>query len=92
VGFTVTKKVGNAVIRNRVRRRLKAVAAEVLADFARDGQDLVIIGRMATIKRSYAALKKDMVKAVRKLNASAKETENISPTGAGERMGGKTVS
>jgi len=68
VGFTVTKKVGNAVIRNRVRRRLKAVAAEILPDRARQGQDLVIIGRMATIKRTYAALIKDLESAIRKLN------------------------
>jgi len=68
VGFTVTKKVGNAVIRNRVRRRLKAVAAEVLPERVRGGQDLVIIGRMATIKRSYAALIKDLESAIRRLN------------------------
>jgi len=68
VGFTVTKKVGNAVIRNRVRRRLKAVAAEVLPERVRGGQDLVIIGRMATIRRSYAALIKDLESAIKKLN------------------------
>jgi len=68
VGFTVTKKVGNAVIRNRVRRRLKAVAAEVLPKRVRGGQDLVIIGRMATIKRTYTALIKDLESAIRKLN------------------------
>jgi len=80
VGFTVTKKVGNAVIRNRVRRRLKAAAGEVLPDYAHAGQDLVIIGRMATIKRPYAALKKDLEKAIRKLNVDRNED------------GGKTVS
>jgi len=79
VGFTVTKKVGNAVIRNRVRRRLKAVAAEVLPAHIQGGQDVVIIGRMATIKRSYAALVSDMKLAVRKLNAKA------------EKNGGKAV-
>jgi len=69
VGFTVTKKVGNAVIRNRVRRRLKAAAAEVLAPLVRDGLDLVIIGRMATIKRPFDALKKDLATALIKLTA-----------------------
>lgn len=73
VGFTVTKKVGNAVIRNRVRRRLKAVAAEILPEQAAHGQDLVIIGRMAAITRPYQALKKDLETAVGKL-ARAKDT------------------
>ena len=73
VGFTVTKKVGNAVIRNRVRRRLKAVAGEVLPRRIVGGQDLVIIGRMATIKRDYAALKKDLKTAIRKLKISTLE-------------------
>ena len=45
VGFTVTKKVGNAVVRNRTRRRLKAAASAVLAASPVQGVDLVLIGR-----------------------------------------------
>ena len=67
VGFTVTKKVGNSVIRNRVRRRLRAVADKVLVDTAASGMDLVIIGRVGTIKRPYMALIKDLKMALKKL-------------------------
>ena len=67
VGFTVTKKVGNSVIRNRVRRRLKAATGAVLAETAVNGLDLVIIGRMGTIKRPYLALIKDLKIALKKL-------------------------
>ena len=69
VGFTVTKKVGNSVIRNRVRRRLRAVANEVLPMSVGTGLDLVIIGRMGTIKRPYPALVKDLQTALKKLKA-----------------------
>ena len=69
VGFTVTKKVGNSVIRNRVRRRLRAVADQVLVDTAAGGLDLVIIGRMGTIERPYTALIKDLKTALIKLKA-----------------------
>jgi ribonuclease P protein component len=67
VGFTVTKKVGNSVIRNRVRRRLRAVADQVLVDTAASGLDIVIIGRMGTIERPYTALIKDLKIALKKL-------------------------
>ena len=64
---TVTKKVGNSVIRNRVRRRLRAVAEAVLLGAEVSGLDLVIIGRTGTIKRPYPALIKDLKTALRKL-------------------------
>jgi ribonuclease P protein component len=69
VGFTVSKKVGNSVIRNRVRRRLKAVADQVLVNTPACGLDLVIIGRMGTIERPYSALIKDLKTALKKLKA-----------------------
>ena len=69
VGFTVTKKVGNSVIRNRVRRRLRAVAGQVLVGTAASGLDLVIIGRKGTIERQYSALIKDLKTALKKLKA-----------------------
>ena len=45
VGFTVTKRVGNAVVRNKVKRRLRAAAAEVVPSHASAGNDYVLIGR-----------------------------------------------
>ena len=60
VGFTVSRKVGKAVQRNRARRRLKAVAAEVLPGHARPGYDYVLIGRGGTLERPYGALVEDL--------------------------------
>jgi ribonuclease P protein component len=91
VGFTVTKKVGNAVIRNRVRRRLKAVAAEVLPDRVMPGQDIVIIGRMATIKRRYAALLKDLETSLRKLNDTGNGAGKVRENRQGHKRGGGTA-
>ncbi len=69
VGFTVTKKVGNAVVRNRVRRRLRAVAAEVMTRFAAPGRDYVLVGRAATLRRPYAKLTNDLKVALERLDA-----------------------
>ena len=69
VGFTVTKKVGNAVIRNRARRRLKAVAGDVIATHGQDLFDYVLIGRASTLKRPYALLVSDLKTAMQRLNA-----------------------
>lgn len=61
LGFTVTKKIGNAVVRNRTRRRLKEAARLVLAqDGGPVGIDLVLVGREATRKRRFAALQEDL--------------------------------
>ncbi len=60
LGFTVTKKVGNAVIRNRTRRRLRAAARAVLAEAPRTGLDLVLIGRDGPRARPFPALLDDL--------------------------------
>ena len=67
VGFTVTRKVGNAVIRNRVRRRLRHIAQDILTAGARGGHDYVLIGRKTTITRSYVALREDLMVAIDRL-------------------------
>ncbi len=54
IGFTVTKKVGNAVVRNRTRRRLKEAARLLLRERRVSGVDLVVIGRDATRRRDFA--------------------------------------
>ena len=66
LGFTVTKKVGNAVIRNRTRRRLKETARLLLRDQPVAGADLVVIGRAATRSRDFAALREDLRHALAK--------------------------
>lgn len=77
LGITVTKKVGNAVRRNRIRRRLRAVAAEILPSQARAGYDYVLIGRAATLTRPYPDLLVDLGRALTRLRVrnSAAEAE-----------------
>ena len=68
VGFTCSKKVGNAVARNRAKRRLRAVAREVLNDAGQPGWDYVLIGRAGqTATRPFAALRDDLVQALHRL-------------------------
>jgi len=69
VGFTVTKKVGNAVVRNRTRRRLKEAARLLLAAEPVTGCDLVVIGRDTTRGRPFAALTDDLRRALDKAGA-----------------------
>lgn len=64
LGFTVTKKIGNAVIRNRTRRRLKEAARQVLAGRELTGIDLVLIGRAGTSERDFSELQDDLRKAL----------------------------
>lgn len=65
VGFTASKKIGNAVLRNRAKRRLRALAREVLAPEARPGWDYVLVARPeATVTRPYAELCSDLRQAL----------------------------
>ena len=62
-GFTVTKKLGGAVVRNRIRRRIKSAIAEVSAEGARDGFDYVIVARAAALERPYQEILSDVRRA-----------------------------
>ena len=70
LGFTVTKKIGNAVVRNRTRRRLKEAARLVLRDQVVIGADLVLIGRESTRTREFRALQDDIRKALHRTGVS----------------------
>ena len=73
VGFTASKKIGNAVARNRAKRRLRAAAREVLAQAARPGWDYVLVARPeATIARPFADLLRDIAEALRSGHSPAK--------------------
>lgn len=67
LGFTCSRKVGNAVARNRARRRLKALAAEIFPDHAEPGRDYVLIGREATVARDFASLRRDVEGGLKRL-------------------------
>lgn len=67
IGFTVTKKVGNAVLRNRTKRRLRAAAQDVMAVHAVGGHDYVLIGRDGTAGRPWPELKADLANALKRL-------------------------
>ncbi len=67
IGFTVTKKVGNAVIRNRTRRRLKEAARLLLRERTIENVDLVLIGRDATRARPFTQLMDDLSRALAKV-------------------------
>ncbi len=69
VGLTVSRKVGNAVKRNRARRRLRALARDLLPLTGRPRTDYVLIGRRETPTRPAADLRSDLETAVRNVNA-----------------------
>jgi ribonuclease P protein component len=73
VGFTATKKVGNAVKRNRARRRLRAAIDDVLRDRPEEAAfaDIVVVARQGTLTRPYAALKDDLSQSLRRLKILA---------------------
>jgi ribonuclease P protein component len=73
-GVTVSRKVGNAVVRNRVRRRLREVAKLVIPAQARSDLDYVLVGRQGALKRDFATLQRELVEALRKLKALAVAT------------------
>ena len=69
VGYTCSKKVGNAVARNRARRRLREAARAILPTGGRDGWDYVLIGRPeVTAARPFEALKDDLAQALARVH------------------------
>ena len=74
VGFTVSRKVGNAVIRNRVRRRLREIVCQVIPGQARPDLDYVLVGRQGAIERDFAVMRQELVEALKRLKALAVAT------------------
>lgn len=69
-GFTVTKKLGNAVTRNRIRRRLKAAITQLCGAHAMLGYDYVVVARSAAFDRPYSDIVADLTKAFTILHSS----------------------
>jgi len=84
VGFTVSRKVGNAVERNRVRRRLRELIRREAGPALHAGHDYVVIGRRAALDAGFDDLSEELRVALSRLNrpASARQTEN-GPRGRG---------
>jgi ribonuclease P protein component len=70
VGFTVTKKIGGAVIRNRMKRRFRALAREIVPGKGIAGADHVMIGRAKGIEREFGLLRSELSQALDRLRAS----------------------
>lgn len=85
IGFTVTRKVGNAVVRNRVRRRLReavrlaerTATLDAAASPYRPDTDYVLIGRLATLNAPFDTIKADLAGALRTLH---KRLDDEKPT------------
>ena len=74
VGYTCSKKVGNAVKRNHAKRRLREAARSVIPEFGRDGWDYVLIGKARdTSARDFQLLLKDLRYALRKVHGAPSE-------------------
>ncbi|WP_072395769.1 ribonuclease P protein component [Hyphomicrobium sp. CS1GBMeth3] len=79
-GFTVTKKLGGAVVRNRIRRRLKAAVQLVAPKLAHADHDYVLVGRAAALDRDFSELKKDLERALQRVHhAAAQAAPGLSP-------------
>jgi ribonuclease P protein component len=69
VGFTASKKIGNAVARNRAKRRLRALAREILPKLAQPGWDYVLVARPeATNSREFQDMRTDLATALRSVH------------------------
>ena len=67
LGLTVSKKVGNAVIRNRMKRRLRELARAILPEAGHAGADHVLIGRQSGIERDFGLLDQELRRALERL-------------------------
>jgi ribonuclease P protein component len=77
LGITITKKVGNAVVRNRMRRRFRELAREMLGDRGKVGADHVLIGRDGGIERNFDELRADLAKALDKICKEDRSAEPV---------------
>ena len=70
IGFTLTRKVGHATERNRIRRRLRAAIAESAIPFAASRIDVVVIGRRPAMEAPFTLLIEDLTRALATVTAA----------------------
>lgn len=68
IGFTATKKIGNAVVRNRSKRRLRAIARELLPLYGNPAVDYIFIARNDTAECPFKELRRDTLYAIKRIN------------------------
>lgn len=85
IGYTVTKKIGNAVTRNRIKRRFRALVHHVLADHGLAGADHVLIGRGEAMTRDFAQMQADMVRALERVRDGKASADRRPPRGKPKR-------
>ncbi len=86
VGFTVSKKVGNSVERNRVRRRLRELVRTSAGVALRSGHDYVLVGRRAALKLPFDRMRTEFDSALRRLERQpARMNDGARPTGARQK-------
>ena len=76
VGFTVTKKIGGAVVRNRMKRRFRALAREIVPAKGFPGADHVMIGRAKGIERDFGLLRTELAGALERLRSNDREADD----------------
>lgn len=79
IGFTASKKVGNAVARNRAKRRLRALADTIMNDCADPNFDYVLIGRGETLNREFSSMESDLRRALKRVCAKREPRKNSAP-------------
>jgi ribonuclease P protein component len=84
IGFTASAKVGNAVVRNRARRRLRAAAASVMPLHARPAHDYVLIARAGTLQRRFVDLVADLEAGLKRMGLYREDADSVPATGESE--------
>jgi ribonuclease P protein component len=79
IGFTCTKKLGNAVTRNLIKRRLREAARLSLPNVVKPGFDYVVIGRAPAENRPFQVLQSDLISATARLHAKAQSPTEARP-------------
>lgn len=79
IGFTVTKKTGSSVERNRIRRRLRAAARDVVPSVGHEGYDYVLVARRPALRAPFATLVADLENAMTRLHRPARRSRDGDP-------------